>query len=139
MTTIATRAAASFPAYQPLGSNVGVAWAEVDLATSQMEAADIVRMCRVPRGARVIAGWLYVDDLDTGTTITVDIGDDDDADRYVAASTGARSAGVITFGRSATLQAYTYPAEDTIDVRFPAAGNQAGKILMYVIYTLAGA
>lgn len=135
-TVTATRAADTFPAFQPFGSNVAIAWGERDLATTEMEAADVVQMCRVPKGARVIAGWLYVDDLDTATTITIDVGDGDDPDRYVAASTTGRTGGVITFGRTATLQSYTYPAEDTIDIRTPAAGNQAGKVLMYVLYTI---
>lgn len=40
-----------------------------------LASADVLQFCRVPAGAVVIGGWLYGDDLDTGTeSLDIDIG-----------------------------------------------------------------
>ncbi len=135
-TVTGTRAAATFPKFVPSGSNVAVAYAEVDVTTGQMEANDVIQMCWVPKGAQVVAGWVYTDDLDDATTVTLDVGDGVDPDRYVTANTTPRTGGVIAFGRTATLMDYVYPTADTIDIKFSAAGNQAGKVIMMVLYTV---
>jgi hypothetical protein len=74
-TLTATRAAATFPVAGMGGAgNLKVAWGVYEIATNPT-AADIIQMCRVPKGATVLGGWLYGDDIDTGTeAFDMDIG-----------------------------------------------------------------
>lgn len=63
------------PVFKPAGSgSVGVAMGVLELAANPT-AADLLRFCKVPKGAIVIAGWMTGDDLDTGTEeLDIDIG-----------------------------------------------------------------
>ncbi len=63
------------PVYSPIGGgNLGVAVGTYEIATNPT-IADVIRFCKVPRGAVVIGGWLTGDDIDTGTeTLDIDIG-----------------------------------------------------------------
>lgn len=74
-TLTAARAAATFPIAGMGGAgNVKVAWGTYEIAANPT-AADIIQMCRVPKGATVLSGWLYGDDIDTGTeALDIDIG-----------------------------------------------------------------
>jgi hypothetical protein len=54
--------------------NVKVATGTYEFAANPT-ADDVVQMCKVPKGAVVFAGWLYGDDLDTGTeALDIDVG-----------------------------------------------------------------
>jgi hypothetical protein len=74
-TYTAARAAAGFPVFKGVGGGqVCAAWGTVEIGTA-LAANDVVQLCRVPKGATVIGGWLYGDDIDTGTeTLDMDIG-----------------------------------------------------------------
>ena len=42
---------------------------------ANVEDGDIFEMCKIPKGAVVIGGWLMGDDLDTGIeTLDIDVG-----------------------------------------------------------------
>lgn len=72
----AARAASNFPVFRPPhGSGVMcAAWGKVELAANPT-AADVAFMCKLPAGATVIGGYLYGDDIDTGTAaLDIDIG-----------------------------------------------------------------
>lgn len=72
-TLTATRAASTFPAYVPSGSGTcAVAYGSYDVAANPT-ANDIVELCRLPKGAVVLGGWLRVEDIDTHATETLDI------------------------------------------------------------------
>lgn len=72
-TFTAARAAASFPVYKPLGSsNLAVAYGTIEVAANPV-AADVYEMCRIPKGAIVVGGRVYSDDLDTNATETLDL------------------------------------------------------------------
>lgn len=76
MATLTTkRAAAGVPAAGPgLYGNLKVATGTIELAAAQ-SVADIVEFCKVPKGAVVVDGLLYGDDIDTGTeTYDINIG-----------------------------------------------------------------
>lgn len=74
-TLTSTRAASTFPTFQPMGAGlVAAAYGTYTLAAN-VEDGDIFEMCKIPAGATIIGGYLYGDDLDTGTeTLDMDIG-----------------------------------------------------------------
>ena len=56
------------------GSNVQFAYGVYEIAAA-VETGDIFEMCRVPKGAVVIDGFVRADDIDTGTeALDMDIG-----------------------------------------------------------------
>lgn len=71
-TFTAARAATSFPVYKPPGGCVGVAWGTIEVAANPTPG-DIYAMCRLPKGAVVIGGWIRSDDLDTNAAETLDL------------------------------------------------------------------
>jgi len=78
MTTVYTgpRAVASFPvpSLPDTQGVLGVAWGYFNITTA-LTAGDTVRLCKLPAGATVIAGWLQAADIDTGTeALDIDIG-----------------------------------------------------------------
>lgn len=73
-TLTATRAASTFPVYGGTHGNLRVAYGTYEIAANPT-AADIVQMVRLPAGAVVVGGWVFGDDLDTGTeALDFDIG-----------------------------------------------------------------
>lgn len=73
VTHIGTRAAANFPAFQNLGAGaLSVAYGSHTL-TANPTANDVVELCKVPKGAVVLGGWLRGGDMDTGGSPTLDI------------------------------------------------------------------
>lgn len=66
-TVTATRAAVGFPV--AAGGSAGqalVAWGTYDIAAATADG-DIIKLCRVPKGATVLGGWIIGEDIDTGT------------------------------------------------------------------------
>lgn len=73
MTTFtAARAAANLPVYRGDYGNLRVAWGTIEVAVNPV-AADIYEMCRIPKGAVVVGGRIFSDDLDTNATETLDL------------------------------------------------------------------
>lgn len=74
-TLTAKRAKDAFPAHG-IGDkcNLKVATGTYELAAN-VEDGDIFEMCKVPKDAVVVMGWIYGDDLDTGTeALDMDVG-----------------------------------------------------------------
>lgn len=74
-TFTAARAEATQPVYSPPGGGAtGFAYGVIEIATNVADG-DIFEMCRVPRGAIVVDGFIRADDMDTGTeALDMDIG-----------------------------------------------------------------
>jgi hypothetical protein len=72
-TTTATRAASTFPAFQPSGSGIVCAAYGTVVISVDPTPNDIYEMCRLPAGAVVLGGHLYAADLDTNATETLDL------------------------------------------------------------------
>jgi len=74
-TLTASRAESTFPVFQAAGQGLlCAAYGTYELATNPT-AADIIQFCRIPANCTVIGGWLYGDDIDTGTEeFDMDIG-----------------------------------------------------------------
>ncbi len=73
MTTFtATRAASTFPVNRPAAGALAVAWGTIEVAVNPV-ALDVYQMCRIPKGAVVVGGYIYSDDLDTNAAETLDL------------------------------------------------------------------
>jgi len=97
MTTfIAARAASDFPVFKPSGGGILCrAFGTIAVALNPI-AADIYQMCRLPKGAIVLGGSFYADDLDTGTeTLDMDVGWADNGAEALDAD-GLGNLGVLT-------------------------------------------
>ena len=57
-TLTATRAADTFPVFKSVGSGVVCAAYGTYEIAANVEAGDIFEMCKVPKGATLIGGWL---------------------------------------------------------------------------------
>lgn len=72
-TLTSARAGSTFPAYANIGAgNLCVAYGHYDLAANPT-AADIIKLCKLPRGAVVLDGFMSVEDIDTNAAEEVDI------------------------------------------------------------------
>lgn len=100
------------------------------VTTAALANTDVIQMVPVQPGERVIGGWVICPDLDTGgsPTVTIDVGDGDDPDRFVDGSTVPRTGGLIEFGEGvaataagATAFDKVYTVADTIDITISAA------------------
>lgn len=73
-TLTASRAASDFPVMAGNAGQVYSAYGTYEIAAAN-SIADIIQMCKLPAKAVVLSGWLYGDDLDTGTEeLDMDIG-----------------------------------------------------------------
>ena len=72
-TFTATRAAPAFPVFKATGAGVVCAAYGVIEVTANPVASDVYEMCRIPKGAVVVAGRIYSDDLDTNAAETLDL------------------------------------------------------------------
>lgn len=119
-------------ALNPLASRARTVMSDVLVTlASDAAASDVVNLVKVPAGMRLLPEKIKIYAEDPGTTLTVDIGDDDDtdaadADRYVdgldisagGAFVGSASPGVGLLARY-TLQkqcwiTMTYATADTL-------------------------
>ncbi len=98
---------------------------------------DVIQMCKVQTGERVLNIDTYSDDLDTNVApaITLDIGDDGDPDRFAEAVTVAQAGGFLRGIQTKAGFCYVYTADNTIDILVhaaPATGAATGDIIMVV-------
>lgn len=121
--------------------------AQVTSESTLVAGEMIVQMVKVPKGAIVNKYLSYIEWEDLGTTVTFDVGDGDDQDRYCSGLVGgtASTGGVNTFeeavGAGVFADEYEYTAEDTIDLVNTATIDTlvAGQVLkMHVFYTMNG-
>lgn len=89
-TQTATRAASSFPVAGGVGNaqSLKVAHGTVTLSANPAPG-EILEMCKVPKGAVVVGGWLRGDAVEStatagGLTLNLQIGDSDDPDRFLS-------------------------------------------------------
>jgi len=154
-TLTAARAASTFPVSKPaVGGVMCAAYGVIELAANPT-AADIAQMCRIPAGATVVGGWLYGDDIDTGTeALDIDIGWAANG-TDVADPDGFGNLGVLTGDASGSVPAVagimvplqgvlltdgpkTFAAETIIQLVFNAPANAGGTgtlslVVHYVI------
>ena len=109
----------------------GMMAAMIDTAVQNLAADDIWQAITVPAGSIVVAVGAVILTAEGGT-LTIDVGDGDDADGYLNDANG-NSAGASYSSINGTL-AYSggryYSAEDTIDVLANNAAD-AAKIVVW--------
>jgi hypothetical protein len=98
---------------------------------------DVIQMVPVPKGAVVHEVILAVDDMDTGTALVLDVGDDGDTDRFIDDAGIGQAAGVARLDSISGFN-YKYTAANTIDVLVQAApetGTTTGTIKRVVFFS----
>lgn len=148
-TVSASRAADTFPVYRGFAGQLCVAYGTYEIA-SALSKDDVIEFCKLPAGAVVVGGWLYGDDLDTGTeALEIDIGTTDDPDQFL--NSGVMSGDVITELKPVasimiplqqtllTAGPQEFTAETTIIGTIIAAANAGGTgtLSLVVHYTMA--
>lgn len=118
--------------FKPFPSGaVGVRYAKFEASTA-LALNDVIQIVDVFSGETVHDVIIKVDDLDTGTTIVLDVGDGSDADYYIDGSTVGQAGG--TDEKDANVAPKEYSADDTIDILVQAAptGGGTGTIECWV-------
>jgi hypothetical protein len=96
---------------------------------------DVIQAIPVYAGETVVGLEVVATDLDTNGTplITLDVGDGDTADRFIAASTVGQAGGSAKHDVGVP---YTYAADDTVDVKVkaaPATGATSGTVTVMAL------
>lgn len=107
--------------------------------TLTASATDVVQLCKVLPGARVVNIRTWA----SAVTATYSIGDGDDTGKFLSTASSILTAiaaptasTVQTVVRSINIGAglgYSYSVADTIDLRFDAAGGLTGTVLYAVV------
>ena len=104
--------------------------------TSALAAADVIQMINVFKGETVLGVICTSADLDSGSTVTFDIGDDGDDDYFVDGSTIAQTGGTVSSLATATVAPRAYTADNTLDILVKTGPtNQLGDVTLtaYII------
>lgn len=133
--------AAGIPAKET-NQHVVAVHAEYTLATADNTTANVIEMVKVPKGAQILEVILATEDLDSGTALVLDVGDEDDADRFIDGATIGQTGGVVRLGSGVAAAAvddsvgFTYTEANTIDVTVAVQSTTAvaGVIALTVLY-----
>ncbi len=104
--------------------------------TSALAAADVIQMINVFKGETVLGVVCTSADLDSGSTVTFDIGDDGDDDYFVDGSAIAQAGGTVSSLATATVAPRAYTADNTLDILVKTGPtNQLGDVTLtaYII------
>lgn len=106
---------------------------------SSLAAGSVIKLGPIPKGARILpSSFIMCDALGTG--VTCKVGDEDDDDRFVAASTSIATAVVVQFNDVSTLMDNVpYKALNTEGdaLIITIAGASAnGSIAAFIFYTM---
>lgn len=72
-TLTAARAVGTFPAFTGMGAGtLCAAYGSYDVAANPT-IADVLEICKLPRGAVVLGGFIRMEDLDSNATETIDV------------------------------------------------------------------
>lgn len=125
----------SFPARSNDGENIAFASVSVSSAAAD---GDVVQLFKVPGNATIVGGVLRCSDMDTNAspTVTVHVGDADDADRLFSASTVARAGG-SDVNLALTGLGYKYTADTLVyaTINSPATGA-TGTVALTLFYVV---
>ena len=147
------------PVYQ-LGGTMKIAQGIVECVAGDFSGGDTIMLAPIPTGASVVSIKLYHDDIDSGTTITTDVGLYSDSttvtaiddDCYASASTALRGA-VAAPGTEMAFEARDIDKtgqrvwEDGgqssdpgglyyIGLKHDAAGDQGGTVCYVITYVI---
>ena len=118
--------------FKPFPSGMmGVRYSKFEASTA-LVLNDVIQMVDVFAGETVHKIVIKTDDLDTGTTLVLDVGDGSSTDYYIDGSTVGQSGG--TDDQDANVSPKVYSSDDTIDIKVQVAptGGGTGTIEMWV-------
>jgi len=114
MATFTSGPVAGNQSFKPFpDGNLGVRYAKITL-TAAVNTSDVYQMVDVFSGETVHNIRILSSDLDGGTDLVFDVGDDGDVDRYIDGSTCGQTG--IADELDAARAPYTYTADNTIDI-----------------------
>lgn len=128
------------------GSAIRVKYATYTMGSTATEVAtDVVQMVDVPKGSIIWPQLSYIWWTDCGGTITVDVGDDANDDKYCSAlAMGTASTALTLLTEAATMDvtslAHENTAIQTVDLTFDTVTtpNTTGVIYIAVFYSMNG-
>lgn len=116
-----------------------VAHAKFLLPVAGLAAGDIIRLTRVPAGAKVMNVFVRAEKLDTGGTpaVAFNLGDTANPTRFFSASNVGQAGGVAELAIAAAVKGFEYPLVDTIIATITtAAQTQAAGAALEVFVTV---
>lgn len=118
--------------------------ARVATAAADISAQGTYAAIDVPAGAIVIGGFAKVV-LAFDSSVTLDIGDDLDVDRYIKNDASGAFPAVAALAEQTAgstvhlaVTGYEYTAPNTIDVKLAGAANTTGTLELVVMYVVNG-
>jgi hypothetical protein len=100
-----------------------IAHAKFTLPAPGLQVGDVIRLTRVPQGAKVMNVMMRADKLDGGgaPAIAFNLGDTANPTRFFAASNIGQAGGVAELAIGAAVKGFEYPTVDTIIATITAA------------------
>lgn len=98
---------------------------------------DLVELCKLPIGARILYG--FVDFTDFGTSVTLDIGDGTTENKYLSAADVATAAGTSAFANTWALYGVgreRLSTAITLTAKLEGANPDSGSLRGYIYYTV---
>lgn len=109
--------------------------------TANLALNDLIQSPPLPKGAVVYDVMICTSDMDTATSVTLDVGYGTDPDYFIAASTIGQTGGVAR-AAAVTAKPLTLAVNDTIDILVKAAPGtpvSTGTISLVVHYVMSNA
>jgi hypothetical protein len=137
--------AATDPIFSPNAGQVASVTQIITVGTADLTQNTTFDICYVPPNARVLDGFLVATDMDSGSSLTIIVGDSGDTDRFINAGTIGQTAMRMDFGNNATAaaslithQGTNYTSATKIYGTFSNAPGTAvaGTIAATVFYTV---
>lgn len=119
------------------GVSNGKVRSEVFTWTGDAAQNDLVELCRLPVGARILTGRL--DFTDFGTSVTLDIGDGTTENKYLSALDIATAAGNADFANTYALYGLgreRLSTAITLTAKLEGANPASGTLAGYILYTV---
>jgi hypothetical protein len=113
-------------------------YANLTYTLAALAANDVIELFNLPPGAEIVPQLSHVTSADPGTTLTLDIGDAGDADRY-ADGISLNSGGQVAFCSGTLPVAYATPFHDNKETMIRALVTAATTITAGVklVFTIA--
>ncbi len=139
-TYTADQAASTFPVTAHPG-HLNFAYGVYEIA-SALAQNDVIEMCKLPSGAKVVDGFVRADDIDTGTeALDIDVGISSDTDAF--GNLGVWTGDATTDVKPETMNAFrfngvlkdgplTMSAETKVQLLCNAAANAGGTGTVFV-------
>ncbi len=106
-----------------------------EITTGELATADVIIFGKVPAGAIYVGGYIATDDLDSATSLDLDVGDSGDADGLAGTGSIGQAAAVNTFAGVYITEAETTTQEENISVTVTAgAGTPVAGTVRVVLY-----